>query len=354
MEKDYLKIQQNTLVLYIVSCTTEELLEATEIKHYNSATSEGYQRPPFPSHYKKIAKYLNSDTMPVLPTSILTAIDPKQIKEEGPKLNISGKLRVVDGQHRIEGIRYLKNTDLSHYNSIKQYEFPVIIMAIDNNMQELEINTFININSKGKRVSTDLALELKEKINREKISQIKDSKDLTPEQCENIATRIAHKLNSNEKSVWFESIRSGDEFKVTKPISVTAFTKSITEVVSIISASDKQMDVAVLTENITNLLVDVWDTVKGKWKPCFEVTNEDYNIKKGIGVYSIHLILKECALNNKGEISSTLRDFKTVIQNSQAVHTDWMTGGRFTGMSSGQALKRISSYLKNEVKREEF
>ncbi len=352
MEKGYLKIIQNKLTLYIVCFSTEELLDMTEIEYYNADTSEGYQRPPFPSHFKKIARYLIEDNLPVLPTAILTAIDPSKIREEGIVINIKGKLRVVDGQHRIEGIKYLRNINEAKYNEILEYQFPVLIMAIDKDMRDLEISTFININSKAKRVSTDLAKELWKKVNWNKISQKRSGDVLTPEECEVIATQVAQILNRNESCIWYDSIRMGDEATVSKPISVTAFTKSIKDIISILS--NKFSGTEELVDETIKFLIDVWNEVTIRWPECFDDSYDTFNIKKGIGVYSIHLVLKECVTKNEGNIDNALEEFRRMLKESQVLYTDWMTGGKFTGMSSGQAIKRISAYIKNEVSKEEF
>ena len=80
-------------------------------------------------------------------------------------MEIDGLLRIVDGQHRIEGFRYLKENDTNKYEQYKNFEFPVTILAIDEGQVVEEMDAFINSrNNKAKKISTDLAIHLSNAI----------------------------------------------------------------------------------------------------------------------------------------------------------------------------------------------
>lgn len=233
MRKKFNVVKQNGFEIYSVSLSINELIDNTTVEYFNPNTGNGYQRALSPAHFRKIAKYLQDNSNAILPTSILTAVDPNQAKpvveqnqvEEEEYLNISGKLRVVDGQHRIEGIKYLKDHNALAYEKIKDYSFSTLIMVISPENKVYEIESFININKTSKPVSTDLAIQLRDKIKGNDITKI--LKDINT----SIAMKICQNLNSSSNSIWFQSIKLGNDTLKGKTISINAFHLSVIGVV---------------------------------------------------------------------------------------------------------------------------
>ena len=56
-----LVFEQSKIKMYITTMNIEELVENSFVAHYDSQTGEDYQRPPVPSHYRKIAQYFIND-----------------------------------------------------------------------------------------------------------------------------------------------------------------------------------------------------------------------------------------------------------------------------------------------------
>ncbi|MGG1639124.1 DGQHR domain-containing protein [Paenibacillus sp. NRS-1760] len=356
MEKEYLKFIQGEITLYSISLSISDLINATTVDYYNSKTGEGYQRPLVPAHYRKIAYYLQKSNNPVLPTAILTAVDPEQL-EERRTLQISGKLRVVDGQHRIEGIRYLMEIDKEAFDKISHYTFPALVMVIPAEKRIHEINAFININKAGKPVSTDLAVELRDKIRKQNFDATKENL------IEAIATRVTQDLNKRKESVWFNLIRLGDEDAKGKSISINAFHQSIQAIVYNYMYKkevniEKAEDVDGLVEEITLLLINSWKAVAKKWKPCFNyeplVNIKMYNIQKGIGVFSLHMVLEKLILESDTERNKLLlsdvvvNKFETLLDKSQVLEEDWLIGGRFSTYNSKSGFSLISELISNQ------
>jgi len=349
MEKDYVKFMQNSFASYAISLTVEELVERTTVEYYDSVTGKGYQRPLVPSHYRKIAKYLQLSKNPVLPTAILTAVDPEQIIE-GSTISIKGDLRVVDGQHRIEGIKYLKKLDEQAFRNISSFDFPVLVMIVPPEQKVHEINAFININKTSKPVSTDLAVQLKDKIRGENIDLILGDLNTA------IATKVSQRLNKQKDSIWYELIKVGDEKTKGRTISINAFHQSLRNIIDTY-LSFNEIDIINLddfndiVEDISYIVSRAWELIQKKWPECFiyEVQPNKYNIQKGIGVYSLHEVLSENLKQCKGNSDRTLLKFKEVLVISQVQSSDWKVGGKFSPYNSKNGFNQIAKYVNNEI-----
>ncbi len=354
MLKDYVKLKQGNFTMYLVSLSVSDLINSTKVEYYESAKDDGYQRPLIPSHYRKISKYLQTEEKPILPPAILTAVNPEQVNE-GAQLAIKGELRVVDGQHRIQGIKYLRDIDIHAFKSIENYEFPVVVMVISNIDKIHEVNTFININSKGKKVSTDLAIQLKERIRRE-IPQLMFENE--GELLASIVTNVTYRINNRKESVWYQAIRLGDDLRKERPISINAFTQSIRDIIQSVILYRKPIknssDIEDITEETTTLLIRAWEIVEKRWKECFRDNIDTYNysirynIQKGIGVFSLHKILNELVKTSVGDIEHALNRFKNIVNESRVYSNEWLIGGKFSAFNSRAGFEKIAQHIKNE------
>lgn len=355
MQKQAIEFNQFGLKMYLLTLTIEELVDNSYVNIFNSETGEGYQRPVSPTHYKKITKYFRDEETPILPPTILAAIDKEDITFSNNSLIINDCLRLVDGQHRIEALKYLKQINNSRYNELKHVEMPVTLLSIENNQVIHEINTFIDINSKGKKVSTDLAIRLRDKL-RNHAGYYKSHKDL----IEAIATKVALFLNNEDKlSVWYGAIKTGPEVKGAI-ISINAFCRSLSSIIEKIVETNvidyKQINVENvndIVESISILVNEIWDTVKNNWGDCFEKSipmfKKSYNLQKGTGTYSIHLLFNECLEKNEGNKEKAMMVFKEYIKMSGVESEDWLTGGNFSGYSSESGFRYIANEIKNKA-----
>lgn len=365
----YLSFQQDGAVFYLFKMAAKDLLEMSNVSRYDSDAREGYQRPPYREHVRKIASYLKDQSPAVLPTAILAAISPVQIELAAPdELLLHNKIRIVDGQHRILGLRELENgyneAGRARYDKLLEtYEFPVILMA-EQQMENgeysaMEVEAFININSKGKKVKTDLAETLRAEMFQKTERNTAEYLALNTETELNVASNISHRLAKDPNSLWYQKIILADEAERKKPISVSAFTKAIRPIVQL-RLSLLQVDGQILSDAldeeeamITGYVERVWRAVCRKWPKCFwqdgQECNESYNICKGIGVFPIYMLYTECISAYDGELDPGLSMFINIINESRVSEADWLVGGTFTGMSSSQAIKKIVRYLKNEA-----
>lgn len=365
---NFLKYKQDCVTMYLLTMSADELIGIAQIERFSSSDDTGYQRQPIPAHYKRISKYLmQKEPAPILPTAILASVSPVHIEEIDNDLYIYDKIRIVDGQHRIKGLEALKDgytkDGKERYEELNNtYRFPIILMVLSppentkHKIPLLEVDAFININNKGKRVSTDLAKQLSAQIHNRTVLECSEGAKLDNTAIANEATNIVEQLTKNENNFWFDKIILGDVIDKQKPISITAFAKAITPIVQIrlqtmqAKGIVKAEDLSQERDRICQLINRAWKIVIAKWPDCFidEFTHNDrYNICKGIGVFPIYGLLGECLKDIPSDIDLALNTFRGIISRSTVVSSDWLTGGRFTGMSSGQAIKQLIRIIKN-------
>lgn len=359
-----LKVCQGNITMYLFKLPVEQLINSYEISYYDASNKTGYQRPPQQAHFRKIAQFLvDSSPDNILPMSIIAAADRGSITMNDEELILEDKIRIVDGQHRIKGIEYLKNSNKSIYNEtysnlVENYEFPIILLEVSEKDSIEEIDTFININSKGKRVSINLAKELRLI---KMVGQLKEkSVPIDTESKEVISTEITQQLAKDEKSLWYCKIIMADESGITKPISIGTFSKSLNKLVSlcigIFFQSREQLsydDYKFVSDRIAKLVKDIWDITQIRWPECF--IGDSYNICKGIGVSSLHRLLTSCIEDEMGMensnpdiiIENAKSKFENYLNESGVSYSYWRIGGRFTGLSSEQGYDTIVRIIKN-------
>ncbi|KKK39211.1 hypothetical protein WQ57_05465 [Mesobacillus campisalis] len=359
LTKGFIKVKQGNFDMCLISLRAEELIKYSAVHYYkNIKGNEGYQRQLVTNHYRRIAKYIESEDAPILPPAILAATEPEFMSINSNEITIRKVIRIVDGQHRIQGLRYLKENNPGEYKKIENYEFPVILMIINKGQKIHEVNTFVNINSKGKKVSTDLAILLRDRIREEEFNEkIKYLSDKEFEEA--IATKIAKKLTQSKESIWYDLIKmAGGEDDKGKPISINAFNQSLNELIKFYiqaSAAERTKGfIDTIVSELTPLLSSAWDIAVLKWSECFFVNkpnkhNKLFNIQKGIGVYPIHQLLGECLLLSDSDTDRALLEFKKIIKKSKVEYTEWKIGGILSSYNSKAGFKIIASYIKNEI-----
>lgn len=332
----------------------------------------GYQRKPEPLHFKKIIKYmLDPQKSKILPTSIILGVDKEiinkqintkqSIKEiDFDKIKQAKIFRIVDGQHRIEGVRIAAEKD----PSLNDYLFNVIILLIENSNRSSELNVFTDINSKAKRIRVDLA-ELANhnyEILENRIVNIN----------KHIAIKIAYKLKEKTDSVWYKAIKFDIHSDVVLGVvGVNTFCESIEPIVAkyieytkfniecdpfkLIEFTEKSAEILYKQINIA------WDAVANKWQQCFSnESNYDeeqhlcetrYNkncyIQKTLGVKSINGIFGEIVRVN-GFDENALDLFEDLITSSRLKSDDWMAGRLFSGLSSESGVTKAKALIREK------
>ena len=338
----------------------------------------GYQRIQDEKHYLNIKKYIETANF-VFPNAIILAIDEDQLKdiisdENSQLINIelSKKteevFRVVDGQHRLLGIENALKNDPKLNNLMLQ----VSIIITPSNKRSIEMEIFNNINSKAKRLKTDL-IELAKydfRIIENKIGK----SELNP----HIAINTAYFLNENLTfdNVWQNAIKIDihSEHKI-GIIGVKAFSESIFGIVSSYinkhSADLEKLESRELIEfsraaakELSLFIIEIWKIVEKKWPKTFlephkiiDVDNQyksiaynpNFYIQKTLGCKSINYIVSDLLKQNRNTFTlDILIDFELIIKQSKLNDYDWLLGKTLSGISSESGFSKVSKIIRNE------
>ena len=132
-------------------------------------------------------------------------------------------LRVIDGQHRIEGLRYA--IDEKDESSLAFLEIPVVIVEIQERTEEME--QFRIINGTAKSVRTDLVNSILTAIAEEQGADAIPEKD----QWKVVVTKTVDGLNRREDSPWKDVLLMPDEIGTASSSGkITRATSAITSI----------------------------------------------------------------------------------------------------------------------------
>jgi DGQHR domain-containing protein len=340
----------------------------------------GYQRIQDERHYQNIRKYIETENF-VFPNSIILAIDKEQFEnivvKNGEGLiylnlddNKDNLFRVVDGQHRLLGIEQA----IINNPKLNDLKLQVSIIITPQNRRSIEMEIFSNINSKAKRLKTDL-IELAKydfRILEDRIG----AKNLNS----HIAINTAFKLNENTSisdNVWQNAIKIGihSENKI-GIIGVTAFIQSISGIVSsyinlnqeqIDSMGDKELILfsRSAAKEISDFLIQAWRVINERWPQAFldpyktlDIDNQyksivydpNFYIQKTLGCKSINYLIADILKDRFDNIfnASVLEDFKGIIYDCKLSTYDWKLGKTLSGISSESGFRKVTRILKNE------
>lgn len=329
----------------------------------------GYQRQPNKRHIEGIAKYLLSESVPpILPTAIILGVDAQELRslifdEQGAVVSLdlercmgksSPKFRVIDGQHRLLGIARALEMSLSEDQERNLRDYPLsvnILVREDVNALRFEIDAFVDINSKAKRIKTDLAILAKyqlELVGRQNRADF----------VEYICTRVAYLLNEDENpnNVWFNAI-TVDPTEPPGIVSISAWNKSLHKLANLIldqryGTERRHFDIqecALSADIAKDLLAGVWRTVRARWPECFldpvegkPLFDEGYVLQKAIGVNAIHLQITRLYASHPDTVP---KRFEECLAAVEAASDDWEVGGEFSAYNSEGGFRRLSAFL---------
>lgn len=280
--------------VFIASIPVKELIDTTmfkvdQWKKEKAGTEEqGYQRIVNELHAARIANYLENSGA-VLPTAIVINSRTGSLKFHDGKLSIINyPLYIVDGQHRISGLRIgIQDKGL---DSWKDATMPVVILSSFQKYEEMV--QFVDLNTKQKKVETDLALQLmfemahgSKNVHEQYIEEGKDWKIR--------AIKIVNVLNASSKSTWHGQIKIAGEKHEPRHITTSnSFTTSLKPLVRGAFDADRNVNNNVAT------LITFWNALREIFQDAFLVP-KDYAIQKTPGLFSLHELL-QAILQKKG------------------------------------------------------
>lgn len=372
---------QNEQEFYSMVLPFEEIDKISDVLIYGDH-DYGYQRRLDKKHYQGIQKSL-TDNKGTLPTSIIVGVNKddfsKYLKVElvegvGEILIFDSEnveieqdekpktiFRIVDGQHRIAG---LKQASIEN-EKFRKFPLNVIVVVTNEEERVKEVVFFRDINSKAKKLKMDLTLLAMYNYELLMKKKLVDENDIV----KHLLIRIAHHINKSD-GVWTEAIQFDIHSKnLTGVIGVAAFINSIHSFVkkyvsenyiniSRFDANDQGVAIKELDEisqDIADILIEAWKIVEGKWTQCFENKEftlsghprykKDYYIQKTTGVNAIHQILTENIDFKLKGIEDQLNAFSEIIDKSPLSVSQWKSGGILSGLTSKSGFAKAQRII---------
>lgn len=289
MKLHVIKAEQGEREIYITKMSGEDFLDQKiKIDEWSRGHIQGYQREPSLSRVNAFQRYLALGN--IAPTSVVLSIREKTNFE--PKDAGSGILDipedsilwVVDGQHRIAGLRQLAAKGAK----FEEFDIPVVIICTGNwasNTKEAryeELVQFLIINKTQKGVRPDLAERLlaliarkDEKFAAELPASISRGLDWVPR-----AITVAEMLNS-DAGVWKDKIRFPNEPKGRAIITQKSFTDSLRPV--LMNENFK----SVPEKEVVIFLQRYWNVIKEMCPEAFQEPQR-FIIQKLTGTFVLH------------------------------------------------------------------
>ena len=357
---DALDLVQAGHRMYVTCLTAAELIACTIVDPYDSSLkpgdpAQGYQRPPERSRITRIGTYLiNQSGDGLYPTAVLLgARQPLRFDPVTKRLQLPSDrvLRIIDGQHRIEGLRYAiceKNAQ-----ELAFLQVPVVIVEIDDRV--LEMDQFRIINGTAKSVRTDLVNAI--------LTAIAEAHgaDAVPEKdhWKVVVTKTVDALDRRSDSPWKDLLLMPDEVGAKAPASkITRATSAITSIRVVYEwlrefgflagkDFDKQADY------LTDILVAYWCAIRNVAPDAFEEPAE-YVIQKTPGLFSLHYLLRDVLLGDiyRGRRNWDEATFQEFIEISPEI-TDsdyWhRTRGAAAAYGSMKGFRELADVLKDSV-----
>ena len=222
--------------------------------------------------------------------------------------------------------------------------------------KKLEIDTFITINKKSRKVDTSLAIVLKNMINRHVSSD-----DLSMPRAEYLAVEVALNLNSDSNcELWCNKILlEGTTKNTPQLITLNAFVKSTRTLINnlvkknlIVLSWQTEEEIRGCIATCQEIIMTIWDSVAMRWNELFNSDLERRRIIQGaIGLSSINRFVNLLLAQQE---STTMDSFKQFItSNIRHISLDgknWLPGGFFSGFSSESGYSIIANEILNSIK----
>lgn len=347
------RVQQGTLTLYATSIPVRELIApgfySVETLDPDDANDKGYQRLLNTSRAKKLADYIvkgqdSSDAF--LPTSVFLATDKAIPFDAGNRtitfdITATGPFSVVDGQHRLEGLRMAAAKD----GRVLDFEVPVNIAISLPKIAQMCHFLIVNTTQKSvdKSVEQRIIARLTEAMELEDMPSLPKWISNTVQKGEvDRALRYVDFLNTAPGSPWLGKIKMANDDSGTGTVNQKSFVKAIVKYV--------------LTAN--NPLTAIMDLEKEKkiflnyWKAIAELLDDGnaavvykYNGVELFCKFSIPFFMK---LQEKGNY--TVSTMKTLLKHcfdniegeyAGVGHPEWWASGSKASFLNSGAINVV-------------
>lgn len=334
--------QQNSCDLYIGKKTVDWLVNNTEVRTFDKISFTGYQRKVNINHVNKIVEYIKNNDF-FLPTAIICSTD------EEYQENI--RLFIVDGQHRIEAFKQIRDKYPDKFEDLRNLEVGIIVL--NKPTESEEVNTFITINKTSKKVDTSLAYVLKNKITR----QNEGDGSIEFSKREFLSVELAILLNETEGGIWHNRIllEGNPTNKSFETVSLNSFVNSMKSLINHLNNGNiiktdwkNEEELKSILALINDIYVNLWNQIQYKWPKQLETDYINKSVLLGtIGVSSInkYIIMQLRANSNINDLKELKNRIKKWIQNLNIDSDDWSKGNKFSRFSSASGFNIVAKIL---------
>ena len=349
-------IKQGDLVLYATSLKVSDLLipnfYSIDRLDPENANEKGYQRLLNKGRAKKLADYIISgqDTKDAfLPTSVFMATDKNiDFNQSANTISIEISeicpLNIVDGQHRVEGLKMAAEED----KRVLDFEIPVNI-AVE--LSEIEqMCHFLIVNTTQRSVEEGIAQRIRARLT--KAMDVDDTPNLPKWIFKSVqkgedekALLYVDYLNEEKNSPWKDKIKMANDENSDGSINQKSFVKAIKKYILV----DDNPIVKLEPDKQHKIFLNYWMAIANIIGTDEPTVLYKYNgvelfcqfcipfLKKMVDMADYKITTMQVLLSNV---------FDNVEGNAIGVgHTDfWIKGGTASGLNSG-ALRKINSEM---------
>lgn len=342
--------------LYIGRMTAADLLEVGVITEWDpdlgwDLDRQGYQRSPLAKHYRRIGGFLIMEGDPLLPTSALLSaregeqgvllFEPFASNSDFGYLRLreGRRLYIVDYQHRWRGLEYAINEKGAV--NLRGFQIPVVIMA--NARIYEEIRQFYLINSKQRRIDTDLALALMQTM-----ATSTDEPELInlagPGKRYRIrATRLTFRLAATSTGCWVDRIQEPNMPPNPEQVaSPKSFADSLRPILS------NRCPLHSLSDNeLLQFIMNYWEGITILMPRAF-AEPRNYAIQKTPGLFSMHRVAaQKVLLICQSQSDYSPQNVAAILAPATSYMNEqfWATGGLITAYSSAGGHKALADRI---------
>lgn len=362
MKLQALRLDQFGTVLYLTQMTAKELLSCSYTDEWNpdlkwDIEKQGFQRAPVEKHFKAIGRFLADSSNPFLPTAALLSAaedrlgilpyEPLSASNENVgtlTVSASRQMVILDYQHRYRGLKYaIEELGASH---LAEFSMPVVI--VPNIPRFEEIRQFYLINSKQRRIDTDLALALMQTL----VGHVEDKELVNlvgPGKRYRIrATRLTFKLAARSRGPWVGRIAQPHDLP--QPLAVIRLKSFVDSLRNVLS---KNWDCSLLDDDeLLDVLSAYWSAVRTLVPEAFKKP-QNFQIQKTVGVFALHILFARRVYPNcKKARSLTKSGFQKELQPLASRYLSekfWRTGGPASLYVGGSGFLELARLMMGKV-----
>jgi DGQHR domain-containing protein len=351
------RVRQGDLTLYATSISVRDLLAegfySVETLDPDNADDSGFQRLLNVARARKLADYIlkgQDSNDAFLPTSVFLATDKSMPFDEVTNtLSIDtqavGAFSVVDGQHRLEGLRIAAEKD----PRVHDFQLPVNIAVGLPKIAQMCHFLIVNTTQKSvdKSVEQRLIARLTAAIDVEDVPTLPKWILRAVERGEvDKAVRYADFLNETEDSPWFGKIKMANTESDTGTINQRSFVKAI---VKYVLTANNPLTAIRDFDKEKKIFLNYWKAIKELLDDGDAAVLYKYNGVELFCKFSIPFFMK---LQDKGSftvrtMTDLLREcFENVEGEYAGVgHPEWWASGSSASFLNAGAINQVSQEL---------